>query len=135
MRSAYPVIICLLFSTAVAAQVKHPIDKQLDKCLAVKHGTMPRAECYSRASESWEKAVSSAYAKLKEKLPSAQVKSLVTAQTSWERYRDDEFGFITALYASKKGTGYISTRIILRTEVIKARALLLESRLQAIGGE
>ncbi|MGH9820993.1 MAG: lysozyme inhibitor LprI family protein [Pyrinomonadaceae bacterium] len=121
---------------AVAAQseAKHPIDRQLDKCLSVKHGTMPRAECYSKAFEAWDKDVSTTYAKLKETLPAAQVEPLVAAQASWEHYRDDEFGFIAALYAKRRGTGYISTRIILRTEIVKARAVLLEGRERATGG-
>ena len=137
MKLALLIIFGLFFSLAVAAQAepKHPIDQELDSCLETNHGTMPRAECYSKAFEAWERDVNTIYAKLKQKLPSSERGSLIKSQTSWEHYRDSEFDFIGALYKKKRGTGYTSTRIILRIEVVKARALLLESRLRTVMGE
>ena len=34
---------------------KHPIDVKLETCLKISHGTMPRAKCYSDASEACAK--------------------------------------------------------------------------------
>ena len=134
MKFIFVVIVCLLFSLAVAAQtaMKHPIDKALDKCLAVKRGTMPRAECYNKAFEAWEADATKSYAKLQKALSGEQKTALEKAQADWERYRDSEFEFISAQYAHKRGSGYIAVRIISRIEIVKPRAILLEERLQAV---
>lgn len=122
-------VLTLLVSTA-EAEPKHPIDRSLDKCLAAKHGTMPRAECYSKAFEAWEADVSKTYRELQKALTGEQKAALEKTQADWERYRDSEFEFIAAHYAGKRGSGYIAARIISRIEIIKPRALLLEERLQ-----
>lgn len=126
----------ILFSfcslAAAQADAPHSIDAAQAECLKTHHGTMPRAKCNSDAMQAWEKDVTKTYAALKTKLPSDNRKSFEASQTAWEKYRDAEFDFISNRYAAKKGTGYISVRIILRMQIVKARALELESRYDAV---
>ncbi|HEX3101974.1 MAG TPA: lysozyme inhibitor LprI family protein [Pyrinomonadaceae bacterium] len=104
----------------------HPIDASQAACLKKAKGTMPRAKCYSDAAESWEKDVTKTYAAVLKALPSDCRSVFETSQSAWEKYRDAEFEVIAKMYNSRKGTGYISVRILLRMNIVKQRALLLE---------
>lgn len=96
-------VLVFLFTAAVSAQSRpNKIDLDQEKCLSVKHGTMPRAQCYSVAFEAWEKDVSETYASLRPRLSVTQAKALEASQNEWEKYRDSEFEFISALYSKKK---------------------------------
>src|SRR5260221_1103291 len=127
--------IILIFPMLLAAAVisfgqtrekANPIDVTEEKCLKTHHGTMPRAECYSKAFEAWEADVAKTYAAIDRQFSGEEKSAFEKAQTDWEKYRDSEFEFISAKYAGKRGTGYIAARIISRLEIVKSKALLLE---------
>jgi uncharacterized protein YecT (DUF1311 family) len=102
----------------------NPIDKTQTSCLKTQHCTMPRAKCYSDAADAWEKDVTEIYALLLKAVPKEKRPALETSQSAWEAYRDAEFEMIAQMYNDRKGSGYISVRIILRMNVVKERALL-----------
>ena len=112
--------------------VVHPIDAAQAKCLKTHHGTMPRAKCYSDASEAWNKDVTKTFAALLSIMKSEDKDAMKSSQSTWESFRDAEFDVISHFYGRKKGTGYISVRIIARMEVVKARAFQLENWLETL---
>ena len=111
---------------AAAEALPKPIDAALDKCLAGKHGTFPRAECYSAAEEAWEKDVTMSYAQALKLVPAEVVPKLKANQAAWEKFKES----LTDLYATKnakqRGTGHIAGRIIENIDIYKPRALFLE---------
>jgi uncharacterized protein YecT (DUF1311 family) len=125
--------VVLMLNTAFLAQQRnnHRIDNALAACLKNARATMPRAECYSKAFDAWKSDVTKTYAALRLALPIDARPVFERSQRNWEKYRDSEFELIANLYAARKGTGYIATRIILRTDRVKNRALVLEERLEA----
>ena len=128
-------VMWMLPLTACAQQdapVKHPIETALQQCLAKSHATMPRARCYSQASDAWDKDVAVTYAELLRRENAVAKSSLQAAQAAWEKYRDAEFDYLAELYWQRKGTGYIAVRIVQRSEIVRARALQLENRLVAV---
>ena len=129
----YFVLLCVLPVIVAAQDDKpdiHPIESAQAKCLKTHHGTMPRAKCYSDAALAWEKDVTKTYATLLQTVKADDKTSLEASQTAWEKYRDAEFDFIGHIYGDKKGTGYISVRIIKRLSIVRSRALELEDWLE-----
>ena len=92
---------------------------------------MPRAKCYSVASEAWQNKVEVTYAAVLKKLSPQLKKTLEAGQAAWQKYQEEEENLIANLYPGR-GTGYISVRIIEIMKAYKDRALELESHLQTI---
>ena len=111
---------------------EHPIDAQMNKCLQTTKATMPRAKCYSAASESWQKSVEIDYRELLSQTKPEVKKPLADEQAAWEKYRAAHEKYVLAIYGSRKGTGYISTRIMLLMQPYKERALELENRFSSL---
>ena len=120
----------LLCSTNGFAQVD-AIDAAQAKCLKTHRGTMPRAKCYSAASDAWQKKVADVYAALMKILPPETRKTLEGGQTAWLKYQEEEETLILNLYPGR-GAGYISVRIIEIMKAYKDRATELENHLQTV---
>ena len=132
---ALAVLCCLPFIVRAQdedAPGKHPVDVKMEKCLKTHHGTMPRVECYNTASEAWDKDLTKVYAELRQAEDAKNKPALEASQRAWEKYRDAEFDYLAQIYGRMKGTGYISVRITARMEIVRARALNLESRLRYV---
>ena len=127
--------IVLICAAAGFAQSEKIIVNQIDavqaQCLKKAHATMPRAKCYSAASDAWQKKVEVTYAALLKKLSPEMKKTLEDGQTAWLKYQEEEENLIGNLYPGR-GTGYISVRIIEIMKAYKDRALELESHLQTV---
>ncbi|MBX7169360.1 MAG: DUF1311 domain-containing protein [Pyrinomonadaceae bacterium] len=108
----------------------NPIDIVLTKCLKTEKATMARAKCYSNASESWQEAVTKDYQKLLNLLSPEIQLILKDEQKAWEKYRIFNESFVMAKYGKRKGSGYISVRIIELMKPYRERALELESRFE-----
>jgi len=111
----------------------HTIDSDLAAC-EKKQGASTRgeAECLSTAFESWEKDIATTYDALKKLVAANELAPLEAGQKNWSDYRDHEFDFINQLFKNKRGTMYVPIRINYRIEVLKARALELETYLHRI---
>lgn len=122
----------LIFPILITAQENsvHPIDVALYKCLKTATATMPRAECYSTASEAWQKAVVDDYQKLLPQLTPELQDILKDEQSSWEKFRDEYEKFVMAKYGKRRGSGYISVRIIELMKPYRERVLELENRFE-----
>ncbi len=136
IQTSIVLFILVVFSPGVFGQAadgaQHPIEKAQAECLKTRHGTMPRARCYSDAAEAWEQEVTKIYVQLVKAIEPNDKRSLENSQTAWEKYRDAEFNLLAHLYGQKKGTGYISVRIIERMEIVRQRAIELKNRLETI---
>ena len=133
---ALPILCALIvFSTMVCAQDirVHAIDKALAVC-EKKQGAFTRgeAECLTVALESWERDVTDTYDALKKQVSDTELKSLAAGHKNWSEYRDREFEFINELFLNKRGTMYVPRRISYRIELVKARAVELETYLRAV---
>ena len=129
------VLCCLSFVVTAQAEdapSTHPIDVKMEKCLKTQHGTMPRVKCYNTAAEAWDKDLTKVYAELRQAEDAKNKPALEAAQLAWEKYRDAEFDYFAQIYGQLRGTGYISVRITTRMEIVRARALQLESRLRSV---
>ena len=127
---------CLVVVTSPASAQEtkpHAIDAALAAC-EKKQGASTRgeAECLSTAFESWEKDIATNYEALKKLVSANELAPLEAGQKSWSDYRDQEFDFINQLFKNKRGTMYVPIRINYRIEVLKARALELETYLHRI---
>ncbi|MFM9905134.1 MAG: lysozyme inhibitor LprI family protein [Pyrinomonadaceae bacterium] len=135
MRLNYIIIaiglVTCFYASGSAQTANDPIDVAQAQCLKTHHGTMPRAKCYSAASDAWQKKEEASYEILLKILSPQMKKELVDGQTAWIEYQKEEEALISDLYTSR-GTGYIAVRIIEITKAYKARALDLESHLQTV---
>jgi uncharacterized protein YecT (DUF1311 family) len=126
----------VLFSgIAVSAQKAedepvHPIDKILNACLGESKGRVHYAKCHDAALAAWEKDITKTFAELRRASPAALRPYLDRSQQSWEKYRVSEVAFIDHKYP--KGDKYLAAKIYQREQIAKARALILEERLDEI---
>ncbi len=110
---------------------KNSIDAAQAQCLKTSRGTMPRARCYSHASDAWQKKVADTYAALLKLLPARSQETLKKGQAAWQEYQSEEEALISSLYPSR-GSAFISVRIIEIMKAYKARALELENHIQTV---
>ena len=124
------ILFCGTFAVLGQENSKHPIDVAMNKCLKTAVATMPRAKCYSTASGAWEKAVAENYQKLLKILAPDMRKILESEQNAWDKYREAREVFVMEKYGKRKGSGYISVRIIELMKPNRDRASDLESRFE-----
>ena len=108
---------------------KHPIDLALDKCMDKNPSTHGMIGCLDEAYKKWDAELNKNYKALTLKMDAKQKAALLAAQRKWIEYRDLEFKFQSALYATMEGTMYQPMAVNDRMEVVKKRALDLKSYL------
>jgi uncharacterized protein YecT (DUF1311 family) len=128
-------VFVLLSGIAVSAQdnedeVVHPIDKILSACVKESRAPVHYAKCHDAALLAWEKDVTKTFAELRLASPPDLRPYLDRSQRSWEQYRESEAAFIDHKYP--KGDRYLAAKIVQREEIVRARALMLEARLEAV---
>jgi uncharacterized protein YecT (DUF1311 family) len=113
-------------------QPQHPIDKALDACIEKNGSTAGMVECTDQAYAAWDTELNKIYGQLMRTLSAKQKEALKLSELEWIKYRDLEFKFIDSIYDTMQGTMYIPMRVATRLEVIKKRALELQSHLDLI---
>ena len=108
---------------------KHRIDKALESCIDKDSSTAGMVQCIGKAYEQWDRELNRAYNELMKRLDAGGKTSLKAAQLQWLKFRDSEFKLIDSIYSKLQGTMYIPMHSENRMEIIKKRALELESRL------
>ncbi len=111
---------------------QHPIDIALDKCMDKNPSTHGRIGCLDEAYKKWDAELNKNYKALSLKLDAKQKAALLTSQRKWLEYRDLEFKFQSAFYATMEGTMYQPMAVDDRMEVVKKRALDLKSYLDLL---
>jgi len=128
MRHFTPFALALLVLPVVQAKdTANTIDLTTESCLSANDSTAGMLECYSRAEKDWDTELNRAYKSLQSKLKPAGQDALKQAQKAWIVQRDKEFELINAIHAQLDGTMWIAVMTEKRADVIKARALALQS--------
>jgi len=118
---------------AAPAQVKkHPIDIWLEQCTAKDESTLGQTKCLGEAYEKWDAELNRVYKALAVKLPEAGRAALKTAQLAWLKFRDEEFNYLNALYDPLQGSMYRVVKAADRVDVVRKRALELQSYLDIL---
>lgn len=129
--------VVLAFAFSVSAQEKpHPIDAALAACKK-KRGASTRgeAECLTSALQAWQRDIDRSYAGLKKLLKGDELKASDADQRDWLNYQDQQFDAINQQLRNKRGTMWVAVRIQRRIDIVKPKALELESHLQTIRGQ
>ena len=102
----------------------------LFNCLKIATANLQRAECYRTASQAWQNAVPKDFQKLRSQLPPDLQELLQEEQKAWEKFKDEREKFVLGKYGKRKGSGYLTVRILELMKPFKERALELENRLE-----
>ena len=121
-----------VISVAQEGAKVHPIDKALEACTDKNPSTGGESDCIEKAGEMWDQELNRAYNKLSGKLSPEGKQALKEAQVEWIKYRDAEFKLINTIYSSRQGTMYAPMHASARTEVVKKRALEIQSYLDLL---
>ncbi|MFH1197246.1 MAG: lysozyme inhibitor LprI family protein [bacterium] len=111
---------------------KHPIDISLAECMEKDYSTHGMLQCLNEAAEKWDAELNKVYNELKGMLDDSGKKKLKEAQQEWIKFRDKEFEFLDYLYSQKDGTMYLTMRAADRVEVVRKRALELQSYIDVL---
>ena len=128
MRHVTLFALALLLVLPVQAKAAgNTIDLTTESCLNTNESTAGMLECYSRAEKDWDTELNRVYKALQNKLKPAGQDALKQAQKAWIVQRDKEFELINALHAQLDGTMWIAVMAEKRADVVKTRALALQS--------
>jgi uncharacterized protein YecT (DUF1311 family) len=86
-------------------------------------------ECFTRAEKDWDTELNRVYKALQSHLKPAGQEALKQAEKAWIAQRDQEFELINAIHAQMDGTMWIPVMASKRADVVKERALALQSYL------
>ena len=117
----------LLVLPVQAKELGNTIDLTTESCLNSNDSTAGMLECFSRAEKDWDTELNRVYKALQSKLKPAGQDALKQAQKAWIVQRDKEFELINALHAQLDGTMWIAVMAEKRADVVKTRALALQS--------
>lgn len=117
----------LLVLPVQAKEAGNTIDLTMESCLNSNDSTAGMLECFSRAEKDWDTELNRVYKALQSKLKPAGQDALKQVQKAWIVQRDKEFELINALHAQLDGTMWIAVMAEKRADVVKTRALALQS--------
>lgn len=129
-------MLAIIFSLAAVCPAQenpqHRIDKALDACMEKNDSTAGMVECISKAYTQWDAELNKVYNELMKQLDAAGKASLKAAQLQWLKFRDSEFKLIDAVYSNLQGTMYIPMHADSRMQIVKNRAVELQSYLSIL---
>ena len=123
---------CALVVPVQAKDARNTIDLSTDSCLSTNDSTAGMLECFTHAEKEWDTELNRVYKALQSKLKPAGQDALKQAQLAWITQRDQEFELINAIHAQMDGTMWIAVMAGKRADVVKARALALQSYLELL---
>ena len=115
-----------------AKDARNTIDLSTDSCLSTNDSTAGMLECFTHAEKEWDTELNRVYKALQSKLKPAGQDALKQAQLAWITQRDQDFELINAIHAKMDGTMWIAVMAGKRADVVKARALALQSYLELL---
>lgn len=122
----------LLVTSAQAKEAMNTIDLNTESCLNTNPSTAGMLECFTHAEQEWDTELNRVYKTLQSQLKPAGQDALKQAQRAWIAQRDKEFELINAIHAQMDGTMWISVMANKRADVVKERALALQSYLDLL---
>lgn len=127
------VLITVLITPVQAKSVDQPvIDLTTDSCLQTNQSTAGMLECFTRAEQAWDEELNRVYKALQGRLKPNVQAALKQAQRTWMQQRDEEFALINAIHKQLDGTLWIPVMASKRADVVKQRALALQSYLSLL---
>jgi uncharacterized protein YecT (DUF1311 family) len=111
-----------------------PTATALSRCLArADHAsTAGQTECEGQAAAAYDRRMNAAYAALLRALPAEAGAQLRQSQRAWLLFRDAEGRARSALFATRQGTMYVPMEASAATDIVRDRALQLESALRVM---
>ena len=130
------VLLCFVFfnmtkpAWAYEADEKHAIDIELEKRIEADSSTFGIMGAYTQATFEWGKLLNQNYQALMQKLNEEDQARLRETQRAWIKYRDLEFAFSNQYWGGFQGTMYRVVAGVYQANVVRDRALRLESYLK-----
>ena len=103
------------------------IDKELEECATKNYMTNGMNLCIKNSTQKWNIIINQYLSKIKNNLPSSEIKYLDKAQKSWLNYYKKESLFIDKLIEKEKGHIYSTTALNKLYQLTKQRALTLKN--------
>lgn len=103
------------------------IDKELEECATKNYMTNGMNLCIKNSTQKWNIIINQYLSKIKNNLPSSEIKYLDKAQKSWLNYYKKESLFIDKLIEKEKGQIYSTIALNKLYQLTKQRALMLKS--------
>lgn len=107
--------------------VKHPIDIEEEKCLKKADSNADMRNCAYDAMDAWFAVIEKDLAVLKKILSSEKYEAIVKSQKQWKKYQEEEFDANNLVVLNKGGTFYHVVSVGQKANIVKERALLLNS--------
>ncbi len=109
-----------------------PIDRQLEECIDRDPSTAGMIRCAEEARQAWDRELRQTYAALTQALDPPGRQDLQRAQTAWVAFRSAESVWLDRLYAMPTGTMYPVMRAGDEADLVRERALRLQSYLELV---
>ena len=103
------------------------IDKELEECATKNYMTNGMNLCIKNSTQKWNIIINQYLSKIKNNLPSSEIKYLDKAQKSWLNYYKKESLFIDKLIEKEKGQIYSTIALNKLYQLTKQRALTLKN--------
>lgn len=113
-------------------QQKHPIDIELDKCMAKNPSTLGMSNCMQLAADQWSKEIEQSISVLQKTLTPSQVQLLDNSQAKWEEYKKAQFELNKDVIGSKDGSIYLNILDGANSDIVERRARELNGLLSDI---
>lgn len=127
-------LIALVPGTALAATPDDATATALGRCLnaAANASTAGQTQCEADAARAYDRRMNTAYTALMRILPAPAAQRLRLAQRAWLAFRSAEADARLALYTTRSGTMYVPMAADSATNVVRDRALQLETYLRVM---
>jgi uncharacterized protein YecT (DUF1311 family) len=129
-----PFVLMIVPASAYAASSSDRTQEQLQACLAEPSGesTAGQTQCEASAARSYDQRLNAAFGELMRRLPANAAARLRSAQRAWLAFRAADEAARSALYATRAGTMYVPMQAAASTDIVRDRALQLESLLRVM---
>jgi uncharacterized protein YecT (DUF1311 family) len=119
---------------AASAQAGDRDAAALTRCLgdAANASTAGQTDCEAAAARAYDRRMNAAYAALRHALPPAAAQQLRQSQRAWLAFRNAEAQARDAFYATRRGTMYVPMQASAATDIVRDRALQLETLLRVL---
>lgn len=107
----------------LATQPGENIDKQLQACKLHANSTNDNAQCYSSATQQWDKELNQQYQLLIKDQPPSVREKITAAQRSWLQYRDGYNEAISTYYQQQQGTIWRLVAAESKMNIIRDKAI------------
>ena len=119
--------VAALFASSLALAQQHPIDQQLQQCLNRESSTAGMSQCYSTATQAWDKEMNAQYTGLMKTLTGEPKDKLRQAQRAWLTYRDSWRDASVSYFSRTQGSVAALNIGAGQVSLVRNQALMLQS--------